>query len=108
MCRPASARPARHFQRGRVAALDDPFGGSPDSQSTRYLAHVLERKSLWMGSSFLGRLLMLLASQRMLYYYQKLDGFWPAVDRLEGEWLAHRRGLEVLEQQFAATLLQLC
>ena len=103
-----TGQPYFSFRRGLVAALDDPFGGSPDSQSTRYLAHVLERKSLWMGTSFLGRLLMFLAAQRMLYYYQGLEGFWPAVDRLEGEWLAHRRGLEVLEQQFASTLLQLC
>jgi Fe-S-cluster containining protein len=95
-------------RRGRIPALPDPFGAELDPQFARYLAHVLERKSLWMGRNFLGRLLMFLAARPMLSYYQQLEGFWAAVDRVEGEWLAHRRGLGVLEEQFASTLLQLC
>ena len=95
-------------RRGWVEAMADPFGGELDGQHRRYLAHVLERKSLWLGSHFLGRLLMLLAAENMLLYYQGLDGLWAAVDTVEGEWLAHRRGLAPLEQQFAQTLLQLC
>ena len=40
---------------------------------------------------------MLLAAERMLLYYT----------RLEGEWLLHRQGLEDVEQTFEETLLQL-
>lgn len=91
-----------------VAARPDPFSQPADGPARDYLDHVLERKSPWLGSDFLGRLLMVLAAELMLNYYSPTLGFWGAVDRVEGEWLAHRRELDVLESQFAATLLQLC
>lgn len=94
-------------RRGWTAPVRNAFEGEMNAPAIRYLGHVLERKSLWLGSSFLGRLLMLLTAQRMLLYYTRLEGFSLAVDRLEGEWLLHRQGLEDVEQTFEETLLQL-
>lgn len=94
-------------RRGWTAPIRNPFGGEMSPEAIRYLSHVIERKSVWLGSSFLGRLLMLLTAQRMLLYYTRLEGFALAVDRLEGEWLLHRQGLDDLEQTFEETLLQL-
>jgi len=94
-------------RRGWTAPLRNPFEGEMSEPALRYLRHVIERKSVWMGSSFLGRLLMLLTAQRMLLYYTRLEGFALAVDRLEGEWLLHRRNLEDVEKTFEETLLQL-
>lgn len=94
-------------RRGWTAPIRDPFDGEMSPPAIRYLSHVIERKSVWLGSRFLGRLLMLLTAQRMLFYYTRLEGFAPAVDRLEGEWLLHRQSLEELEQTLEETLLQL-
>lgn len=94
-------------RRGWTAPIRNAFEGEMSAPAIRYLSHVLERKSLWLGTSFLGRLLMLLTAQRMLLYYTRLEGFALAVDRLEGEWLLHRQGLEDLEQTFEETVLQL-
>ena len=94
-------------RRGWTAPIRNCFEGELSEPAVRYLAHVIERKSVWLGGSFLGRLLMLLAAERMLLYYTRLEGFALAVDRLEGEWLLHRQGLEDVEQTFEETLLQL-
>lgn len=94
-------------RRGWTAPLRNPFEGDLTEPGLRYLRHVIERKTVWLGTSFLGRLLMLLTAQRMLLYYTRLEGFALAVDRLEGEWLLHRRNLEDLEKTFEETLLQL-
>ena len=94
-------------RRGWTAPIRNAFEGELNENAIRYLGHVIERKSVWLGSSFLGRLLMLLTAERMLLYYTRLEGFALAVDRLEGEWLLHRQGLEDVEQTFEETLLQL-
>ncbi len=51
--------------------------------------------------------MMLLTAERMLLYYTRLEGLALAIERMEGEWLLHRQGLNVLEQTFEETLLQL-
>lgn len=92
-------------RRGRVSACPQPFRGRPPAG--RYLSHVLERKTLWLGPSFLGKLLSLLVAERLLRYYtQSLGEFSDAVELVEGEWVAHRDDLGPLEESLAATLLQ--
>lgn len=91
-----------------VKPRSEPFSPVADGPWREYLDHVLERKTPWLGRDWLGRLLMVLAAEPMLHYYAPLLGFWPAVERLEEEWLAHRRELDILEGQFATTLLQVC
>jgi len=103
--------PYQGHRAGLVSGLSHPFQLHPDVDRNRYLSHALERKSLWMGHNFLGRLMMLLCAECLVAYFQKLDSessSAKAIERVEGEWLTHRQGLEVLETQFARTLLQLC
>jgi Fe-S-cluster containining protein len=95
-------------RRGPVSGLQEPFTGEaalPDL--TRYLAHLLERKTLWEGRHFVGRLLMLLVAEKLVLYYSRVGPFWEAVELVEGEWLGHREQ-EGLAAGFAATLLQFC
>ncbi|MBN9416612.1 MAG: YkgJ family cysteine cluster protein [Candidatus Eremiobacteraeota bacterium] len=103
----AAEKEYKSSRRGWTAPIRRAFVGEMSEQAIRYLSHVIERKNVWLGSSFLGRVLMLLTAQRMLLYYTRLEGFALAVDRLEGEWLLHRQGLDDLEQTFEDTLLQL-
>lgn len=77
----------------------------PDPLLQRYLVHVLERKSLWLGD-WLGRLLMLLVAQYLAEFYAPTLGWEKAVELVEGEWLAHRDDLAEVEHGFAAMLLQ--
>lgn len=105
-----AVRAEREFKsarRGWTAPIRNPFEGSLTPEGVRFLCHVIERKTLWLGHRFLGRLLMLLTAERMLLYYTRLEGFAAAVERLEGEWLLHRQDLQSLEQTFEDTLLQL-
>lgn len=97
----------KSHRRGWTAPIRNPFEGQLEPEAIRYLSHVIERKSLWLGGRFLGRLMMLLSAERMLLYYTRLEGLPQAIDRMEGEWLLHRQGLEVLEQTFEETILQL-
>lgn len=92
-------------RRGPVPALSDPFGGAAGPDLVRYLTHLLERKALWEGRHFLGRLLMLLVAEKLVIYYAQLGSFWDAVELVEGEWLGHR-DQEPLAEGFAHTLLQ--
>lgn len=81
--------------------LDPLLGDSPSGPSAyvaRYLSHVLERKWLWCGQSWLGRLLQLLLAERMLRKW--------SVEEVEGRWLAHRADLEGLETVLSDQLLQ--
>ena len=96
-------------RRGPVEALAAPFCPLTEENNpqARYLCHVLERKQLWMGPDFLGKLMLVLVSERLLQYYRQSLGDWgPAFDLVEGEWLAHQDDLGPLERQLAATLLQ--
>lgn len=95
-------------RRGQILGLAEPFDWErPDAQSQRYLSHVLERKTLWQGSSFLGRLLLVLVGERLLRYYGRIFAdYWTAVELVEGEWLAHRDDLGELELNLAEIVLQ--
>jgi Fe-S-cluster containining protein len=95
-------------RRGPVPALAQPFRlGTGGDQAVRYFCHVLERKSLWLGGSFLGRLLLTLVAERLLCYYARsLGDLSLALDLVEGEWLAHSEDLGPLEEALALTLLQ--
>lgn len=94
-------------RRGPVAAVEQPFAGGAGADLARYLTHLLERKALWEGQHFLGRLLMLLVAEKLVLYYSQIGSFWDAVELVEGEWLGHR-DQEGLAAGFAATLLQFC
>ncbi|MBT9583107.1 YkgJ family cysteine cluster protein [bacterium] len=94
-------------RRGPVSAVAEPFRVTPGETFARYLGHVLERKSLWLGRSFLGRLLLVLVGERLLHYYaNSFQDLGAALDLVEGEWLAHSEDLGPLEETLAATLLQ--
>ena len=92
---------------GAQAALTEPFGGDSAPEARRFLNHVLQRKTLWWREPWLGRLCMLLVAERLLRFYARRDGVWPAIDRIEGEWLGHA-DREDLERGYAATLLSYC
>lgn len=77
-----------------------------DFQSTRYFNHVLERKWLWLGENFLGRMLLLLVGEQL--YWSAQEAGVNAFDLVEGEWLGHREDLGPVEQGLADTLLQFC
>ena len=78
-------------------------------ESVRYFDHVLERKALWSGSDFLGRMLLVLVGERLLVTVLANGGSWSsAFDLVEGEWLGHREDLAPVEQGLARFLLQFC
>lgn len=77
-----------------------------DCESKRYFDHVLERKWLWLGENFLGRMLLLLVGEQL--YWSARAGGLNAFDLVEGEWLGHREDLGPVEQGLADTLLQFC
>ena len=82
-------------------------GSSLDS--IRYWSHVLERKSLWLGDDLLGRMLLVLVAERLLFCALAESADWGrAFDLVEGQWLAHRDDLGPVERGLAATLLQYC
>lgn len=83
-----------------------PFGPPNTDSAQRYLDHVLERKSLWLGQDFLAQWLMLLVAERMLRYYARTFDPSFALDRVEGEWMAHRSDLGPIESGLSQTLLQ--
>lgn len=84
-----------------------PAASSPES--VRFFDHVLERKALWSGSDFLGRMLLLAVGERLLATVLGGGGDWSrAFDLVEGEWLGHREDLGPVEQGLAQTLLQFC
>ncbi len=85
-----------------------PLVGS-NEQSVRYFRHVLERKSLWLGADFLGRMSLLLIGERLLAWaYQRFEDWGAAFDLVEGEWLAHRDDLGPVELGMATMLRSLC
>lgn len=75
-----------------------------DRESIRFFEHVLERKWLWLGENFLGRMLLLLVGEQL--YWSALAGGTNAFDLVEGEWLGHRDDLGPVEEGLARTLLQ--
>ncbi|MFN8607389.1 MAG: YkgJ family cysteine cluster protein [Vulcanimicrobiota bacterium] len=78
-----------------------------DEQSARYLAHVLERKFLWLGGDLLGRMLLLLVGERLLWGARAAGQGWPqAFDLVEGQWLGHREDLGPVQAGLAQTLIQ--
>ncbi|MBX3166288.1 MAG: YkgJ family cysteine cluster protein [Candidatus Eremiobacteraeota bacterium] len=74
-----------------------------NGESIRYFEHVLERKWLWLGENFLGRMLLLLVGEQL--YWSAGD---KALDLVEGEWLGHREDLGPVEHGLADTMLQFC
>lgn len=74
----------------------------------RYLIHLLERKALWAGRDFLGSLLMVLLSERLMGFYLRSLSFGEAVDVVEGEWLTHSPLRGDREVVLAASFLPLC
>ena len=75
-----------------------------DTESKRYFDHVLERKWLWLGENFLGRMLTLLVGEQL--YWSALAAGLNGFDLVEGEWLGHRDDLGPVEHGLASTLLQ--
>ncbi|MBN9414745.1 hypothetical protein ABS71_07605 [bacterium SCN 62-11] len=73
-----------------------------DSESVRYFEHVLERKWLWLGENFLGRMLSLLVGEQLYWSVEQ------PLELVEGGWLGHREDLGPVEQGLADTLLQFC
>jgi Fe-S-cluster containining protein len=84
----------------------DQMGAVQHPEYQRYLSHVLERKTLWWGPSVLAQLSMVLVAERLLHHYTARLGPSEALDRVEGEWLAHRHDLSPLATAFAQRLLQ--
>ncbi len=87
---------------GLLQVALEPAEIQSDPESVRFFEHVLERKWLWLGESFLGRMLTLLVGEQL--YWSVANPF----DLVEGEWLGHRDDLGPVEQGLANTLLQFC
>jgi len=91
---------------GEVAPQATAFAPPNPDFALRYLDHGLERKSLWLGQDFLAQCLMMLVAERMLRYYARAYDQAFALDRVEGEWMAHRQDLGPIESGLSQTLLQ--
>ena len=98
---------ALQLLRTEAPASLPPAVSSPES--VRFFDHILERKALWSGSDFLGRMLLVAVGERLLATVLGRGGNWSnAFDRVEGEWLGHREDLGPVEQGLAQHLLQFC
>ena len=77
------------------------------AESIRFLEHVLERKYLWLGGDLLGRMLLMLVGERLLWSARAAGQSWSeAFDLVEGQWLGHREDLGPVQAGLAQTLLQ--
>ena len=100
------------FGVGISAALQSTPVVLPSEHLSRYLVHLVERKFLALGPSYVARLVALAVLPRLLSHYLKVyqlmgvepsAAFWCAVELVEGEIFAHVAGLDGLFEAFEST-----